>query len=114
MRLVIKEQAHVVWPNDPTQIRLLNDCIDIWLVGNGYEPGGAYWQVGGSTEFVDASAQKCWPAVREIYERALAAAASTLPKRDDRFPHTCKCGAPAYIGFSDVDCSAKCGVRGHK
>lgn len=26
------------------------------------------------------------------------------------FPHKCpRCGAPAYIGFKDVDCSAKCG-----
>lgn len=26
-----------------------------------------------------------------------------------RFPHKClKCGAPAYIGFMDTDCSAGC------
>lgn len=28
------------------------------------------------------------------------------------YPHKCpRCGAAAYVGFSTVDCSSKCGVR---
>lgn len=31
------------------------------------------------------------------------------PKKDEKYPHKCpKCGGPAYIGFSDVDCKNKC------
>ena len=30
-----------------------------------------------------------------------------IPKRD--YPHVCpRCGAPAYIGFAKIDCSAAC------
>lgn len=30
-------------------------------------------------------------------------------KDDEKYPHKCpKCGGPAYIGFSDVDCKNKC------
>jgi hypothetical protein len=29
--------------------------------------------------------------------------------RDDRYPHRCpRCGAPAFIGFNQVDCSKRC------
>lgn len=31
------------------------------------------------------------------------------PKKDDKYPHKCpKCGGPAYIGFSDINCKNKC------
>lgn len=31
------------------------------------------------------------------------------PKKDDKYPHKCpKCGGPAFIGFSHVDCKNKC------
>lgn len=30
-------------------------------------------------------------------------------KKDDRYPHVCpRCKGPAYVGFSNVDCKAKC------
>jgi len=31
------------------------------------------------------------------------------PKKDENYPHKCpRCGGPAYIGLSKVDCKAKC------
>lgn len=31
------------------------------------------------------------------------------PKDDDRYPHKCpKCGGPAYVGFTDVECKNRC------
>lgn len=30
-------------------------------------------------------------------------------RKDEKYPHKCpKCGGPAYVGFSSVDCKNKC------
>jgi hypothetical protein len=35
--------------------------------------------------------------------------ATQFNKKDERYPHKCpRCKGPAYIGFSSVDCKAKC------
>jgi hypothetical protein len=43
--------------------------------------------------------------------RALGRGNSVVVPESDRFPHTCACGAAAYVGAYEVDCSVRCGLR---
>lgn len=49
-------------------------------------------------------------AVQEVYEEVVAKIKDFFsPKKNDRYPHICeKCKGPAYIGYTDIDCKAKC------
>jgi hypothetical protein len=62
---------------------------------------------------LDGDRQKYLFYHNEIEHAPAVAVPTTKPKTDNRYPHRCprpSCGAPAYVGFCDVDCS-RCGKR---
>lgn len=74
--------------------------------------GFEYITWGVDTFVYDASSS--WSDLMQVLSEELEKARQGEENRVDpkRYPHRCSCGAPAYVGYSDVDCSAKCGGRG--
>lgn len=47
--------------------------------------------------------------VQLLYSPDHSAAARAEAPRDDKYPHKCpRCGSPAYVGFSSIECSRGC------
>lgn len=62
-----------------------------------------------SSQELDEYWQAFTKSLREAFETADEYLLPKRPPDRSRFPHDCpRCGRPAYVGLSDVDCSAGC------